>query len=212
MSVEGNTGSGIGYPVEVVDVENSGTPVALDTAGDVPGSQYTHNTFEEVNGKCIDLDGFHDGIVMENMCTNRKGTADYPNGHYGIVMNNTHPASHSTNIELTGNTVDGVKYGGLFVMGSKNHITSNKFLNINLAGCTEKVPACVYKGDEPKLLTSGIYVSRGVARLEDTQDNVIRNNTVSGYLMASHCVVAGPGVALGKNAVEDNTCKNAPVR
>ncbi|MEO8098331.1 MAG: right-handed parallel beta-helix repeat-containing protein [Acidobacteriota bacterium] len=212
VNVERNSGKDIGYPFEVVDVENAGTPVAIDTAGDVPGSQYLHNTFDEINGKCMDLDGFHDGIVMDNTCTNRKKAVDYPNGHFGIVMNNSNPATHSNNIELNGNTINGAKYGGLFLMGSKNRIVQNRFLNINLAGCNESSPACVYKGDEPQILETGIYLGRGVARLEDTRDNVIRGNTVTGFKMKSRCMATGPGVVKGANTVEENTCRDVPVR
>ena len=97
-----NTGVNIGYPVDIVDIENQGTPVAIDTAGNVDQSEYARNTFEEINGQCIDLDGFHDGTVRDNRCTNRKAAADYPFGSFGIVMNNTHPDTHSNNIEISG--------------------------------------------------------------------------------------------------------------
>ena len=63
VRVEDNTGTAIGYPVELVDVEHGGTPVGIDTAGNVDASVYARNRFEEVNGSCIDLDGFHDGSV-----------------------------------------------------------------------------------------------------------------------------------------------------
>ena len=57
VRVGNNTGVNIGFPVEVVDIENQGTPVAIDTAGDVDNSWYAGNEFEEINGQCIDLDG-----------------------------------------------------------------------------------------------------------------------------------------------------------
>ena len=78
VRIEQNTGVNIGYPFDAVDVENQGTPIAIDTAGNVDHSEYTGNTFEEINGQCIDLDGFHDGAVRGNRCTNRKTAADYP--------------------------------------------------------------------------------------------------------------------------------------
>jgi hypothetical protein len=208
VNVEGNTGREIGYPFEIVDVENGGTPVAIDTAGDVPGSQYVRNKFDEVNGKCIDLDGFHDGIVLENSCINRHTAADYPHGHYGIVMNNTNPSAHSNNIEINGNLIDGAKYGGLFVMGSDNHISNNRFVNLNLAQCNESSPTCVYKADEPQMLQSGIYIGRGVARTEEAKGNVIRGNTVTGHKMATRCINASPRVRAGANSIESNTCQD----
>lgn len=208
VRVEANTGREIGFPVEIVDVENGGTPVVIDTAGDVEGAQYVRNRFDEVNGKCMDLDGFHDGVVLDNTCINRLDASAYPNGHFGIVMNNTNPNTHSNNIELSGNLIDGAKYGGLFLMGSNNHITNNRFLNLNLAGCNESSPSCVYKADEPHMLESGIYVGRGVARLEGAAGNVIRNNTISGHKMAARCIVFGPGVSAAGATVESNACQD----
>jgi hypothetical protein len=54
-----------------VDVEGGGIPVAIDTAGNVDQTVYAGNRFEEVNGKCIDLDCFHHGEVSHNSCVNR---------------------------------------------------------------------------------------------------------------------------------------------
>jgi hypothetical protein len=211
VKVEGNKGREIGYPFEIVDLENRGVPVAIDTAGDVPGSEYVRNQFDEVNGKCIDLDGFHDGIVLENSCVNRYKADDYPNGNFGIVMNNTYPGTHSNNIEMSGNLIDGSKYGGLFLMGTNNRITNNRFLNLNMAGCNESSPACLYKPDEPQMLQAGIYVARGVARAEATTSNLIRNNTITGHKMKTRCVSVAPNVSQGANTIESNTCQdNAP--
>ena len=134
VRVEDNTGALIGFPVDLIDAENGGTPVAIDTAGNVDASLYARNKFEEVNGKCIDLDGFHDGAVRGNECVNRKRPEDYPFGHFGMVMNNTHPDAHSQNIEISGNTMDGMKYGGLFLMGSGHRVTGNGVEHRNAAG------------------------------------------------------------------------------
>ena len=125
-------------------------------------------------------------------------------------MNNTHPAAHSDNIEISGNVMDGSKFGGLFLMGSRNKITGNQFLRVNLAGCNESAKqfGCVYKPEEPEMLESGIYLSRGVARTEDTLGNVIRDNRISGHEMKSRCVKFGPGVSRESNSVASNTCSD----
>lgn len=210
VRVEDNTGGHIGYPPEAVDVENLGTPVAMDTAGNVDHSTYARNTFEEVDGECIDLDGFHDGSILENKCTNRGSPESYPYGHFGIVMNNTDPNVRSQNIEIRGNTIDGTKFGGLFLMGSGHQVTGNSFLHLNTAGCNENAKrfGCIYKQDEPKMLESGIYLSQGVARLEPVRRNVIRRNRISGHKMGSRCIAAGPGVKLGENSIGANACED----
>lgn len=210
VRVEDNTGKNIGYPPEVVDIEHGGTPVAIDTAGNVDQTQYLRNAFEDVNGKCIDLDGFHDGAVRENKCTNRKRPETYPHGHFGIVMNNTDPGVQSNNIEVTNNTLDGTKFGALFVMGSGHTITGNHFVHLNFSECNESQGKfeCIYKKDEPKMLESGIYLGRGVARMEETRNNTIQGNEITGHMMKSRCVIAGPGVMLMSNKVESNDCRD----
>jgi hypothetical protein len=210
VRVENNTGDHIGYPPESVDVENQGTPVAIDTAGDVDHSAYVRNTFEEVDGKCIDLDGFHDGSIIENKCTNRGTPASYPFGNFGIVMNNTDPNMRSENVEIRGHIIDGTKFGGLFLMGSGHRVTDNSFLHLNKAECNENAKqfGCIYKADEPKMLESGIYLSRGVVRREEVRGNVIRGNEISGHKMKSRCIEVGPGVDLKQNSIGENTCQD----
>lgn len=61
VRVERNTGSYIGYPAEQVDMQSGAIPAALDTAGDTAECVYADNRFSEINGKCMDLDGFHEG-------------------------------------------------------------------------------------------------------------------------------------------------------
>jgi hypothetical protein len=215
VRVEDNTGTAIGYPVELVDVEHGGIPVGIDTAGNVDASVYARNHFEEVNGSCIDLDGFHDGSVRDNTCIDLKRQEDYPFGHFGFVMNNTDPGTHSQNIEIVGNTVDGMKYGGLYLMGSGHTITGNRFLHLNTAGCNESAAKvyCIYKQDEPQMLESGIYFSHGLGRVEETRGNVIRDNVISGHKMKTRCIAFGPNVNPKVNTLQGNTCSDdEPVR
>ena len=215
VRIEANTGTHIGFPLEAVDIEHQGIPIAIDTAGNVDHSEYVGNTFEEVDGQCINLDGFHDGAVRDNRCTNRKSAADYRYGSFGMAMNNAHPEAHSNNIEIRNNVIDGSKFGGLFLMGSGNRVTGNRFVNLNLAGCNESVKQfpCIYKADEPEMLESGIYLSPGAARPEPVRGNVIRDNEISGHKMKSRCIIFGPAVASASNTVDRNTCSDeAPAR
>jgi len=210
VRVEDNTGSHIGYPPEAVDVENLGTPVAIDTAGNVDFSSYARNKFEEIDGKCIDLDGFHDGSIIGNTCVNRGTPLSYPFGHFGIVMNNTDPNMHSQNVEIRGNIIDGTKYGGLFLMGSGHKVTGNSFLHLNTAQCNEsgKQFGCLYNKAEPELLERGIYLSKGVVRMEPVRGNVIRDNRITGHKMKSRCFATGPGVNARENTIGPNTCED----
>jgi len=190
IRVERNQGSRIGYPPEEVDVEAEATPVALDTAGNTQECAYIRNRFEDVNGKCIDLDGFHHGEVRGNACVSRRAPAEYPHGHFGIVMNDSHPDTRSQNILLQDNEIDGAQLGGMFVLGGGHTIERNRLLNLN-------------RSRRRDWLGAGIYLASGVLRPNPAQGNRIRNNTITG---AASCILAAPEVSLRKNTVTGNHC------
>ncbi len=150
------------------------SPVAIDTAGNVDRSVYAGNRFEEVNGKCIDLDGFHHGEVLDNACINRGSADDYPHGHYGIVFNNSNPDMQSEEVTVARNVIDGAKFGGIFVLGSRNRILGNVLRNLNLAHCNDSGAkyGCLYYSTEPDLLRSGIYLGSHAARPAPARGNL----------------------------------------
>jgi hypothetical protein len=208
--VDENIGSEIGYPLEDVDIEHGATPVAIDTAGNTEHTVYARNRFEEVNGKCIDLDGFHDGELRRNACTNRFGANHYPFGNQGIVFNNSNPAMRSENIELVENELDGTLFSGIFVIGERHHIARNHLRRINLAHCDGNTAkfGCNYAPDQPDLLRSGIYLAARAERTAPSRGNIIEDNEISGFGMSAYCVAAGTGVSLAANTISRNTCKD----
>src|SRR5579872_194514 len=206
--VERNSGTNIGYPAELVDIENDAGPVAIDTAGNVDETSYTNNRFQEINGKCFDLDGFHDGEVRGNTCINRKPPEAYPFGHFAIVMNNSNPDMHSQDIRIVDNHIDGVKFGGIFVIGTGHQIVGNQLLNLNEAHCNASKFGCYYLKGEEELLEAGIYLGRGLRRLEETRGNTIRGNRITGFKMKTHCIIFGKDVLREQNAVDGNVCED----
>ena len=194
VRVEGNTGTRIGFPEEAVDVEGRAIPVGVDTAGNVDRSIYARNQFSGINGKCIDLDGFHDGEVSRNVCLDVAG--------YGIVMNNTNPDMESRNVRIEENLLDGVKYGGIFVIGERNVILRNRLLNLNTAHC-----GCDYTAGEPDLFSSGIYLGRGAERPAPARGNRIEKNEITGYQMDRRCIGIAPGVHSDWNILRGNRCQ-----
>ena len=204
-----NHGSKIGYPNEEVDIEGQGFPVAIDTSGNTDETIYAENTFEDLNGKCIDLDGFHHGEVRDNRCVNNGPLEDYPLGHFGIIMNNANPDMESAEIKISGNIIDGAVYGGLFLIGSRHEVRGNQFLNVNRVGCRagSADPRCNYWPDEPALLRTGIYLGKRAERPADTRDNVIKGNVITGLGMQSACIAAAPGLRLSDNQIGENECR-----
>jgi hypothetical protein len=204
VQVADNTGRRIGFPLDAVDA--NAIPVGIDTSGNVDLSTYTANRFDEVNGKCIDLDGFHDGEVSHNTCRN---TAIYPNGHFGIVFNNTNPQMESRNVRVVANVIDGMKYGALFLIGRGHAVRDNRFVNLNMAGCPEAHAkyGCFFWPGEPGLLSSGIYLGQRAERPDPSAGIVIEDNVISGNGMAKNCIVYAPGVSPAANQVARNRCQ-----
>lgn len=210
IRVENNRGERIGFPSSVVDIEGGATPVAIDTAGNVDSSLYASNFFSEINGKCIDLDGFHDGEVRGNTCVNRQGASAYPYGNFGIVFNNTNKGMQSRNVRVIDNVIDGSKFGGMFVIGSGHTILGNRMSRLNLAGCNESTAqyGCLYDSTQPDLLQTGIYLAARAERAADTRGNTIEDNLIAGHKMAERCIGPAPGVVLQEQNIRRNTCKN----
>lgn len=185
VKVAGNSGSRIGYPESVVDA----IPVAIDTAGNVDRSVYSGNEFSAINGKCIDLDGFHDGEVSGNQCTQQS--------NFGIVMNNTNPDMQAEGVTIENNLIDGAQFGGIFVIGGPNRILGNRLLRLNLA-----------RSADP-LLRTGIYLGRGAERPAPAHGNVVQGNRISGFGMKANCIAADPKVAPRSNTIGLNACSES---
>jgi len=202
IRVEFNSGSRIGFPAGEVDIESLAVPVAIDTAGNVERSSYLGNRFIEVNGKCIDLDGFHDGDVIGNVCANRGAPDEYLYGNYGIVMNNSNPDMRSRNIRILENEIVGASFGGVFVIGTGHLIARNRLLDLNRAHC-----GCPYLPDEPLMLGSGIYLGRGASRPDPAIGNTIEDNEITGFQMNTRCIVLAPGIQPLANVIRGNRCR-----
>lgn len=202
VTVEENSGERIGFPVEEVDIEHRAIPVAIDTAGNVDRSAYVRNSFAEIDGKCIDLDGFHDGEIRGNTCVNRGRAEDYRYGNYGIVMNNSNPDMRSRNIRILENEIVGASFGGVFVIGTGHLIARNRLLDLNRAHC-----GCPYLPDEPLMLGSGIYLGRGASRPDPAIGNTIEDNEITGFQMNTRCIVLAPGIQPLANVIRGNRCR-----
>lgn len=207
VQVAGNRGTRVGYPQDIIDVEGGGTPVGVDTAGNVDFSTYEANRFEEINGKCFDLDGFHDGAIRGNTCVNRGAPESYPFGHFGFVFNNASIEMQSKNIVLEDNELDGMKFGGIFVIGTGHKILRNRLRHINTAHCNENRAkfGCSVLGEE-EVLETGIYLGSHAEHPAPARGNVIEGNSISGWKMKTRCIQAAPGVKLSDNTIRNNTC------
>jgi len=210
LSITGNSGSRIGFPWEDVDIENGATPVAIDTAGNVDASSYVGNRFAEIDGKCIDLDGFHDGEVRANQCVNRAPPESYRYGHYGITSNTANPDMRSQNVRVVDNWIDGTLYGGVFLIGSGHTIARNRLLHLDASHCNENAArfGCYYGPADPEILEAGIYLAHGAEHPAPARLNLIAGNQITGFKMQSRCILAAPGVEPLSNTIAHNDCRN----
>ncbi len=208
VSVRRNRGARIGFPIEHVDREGQGNPVAVDSAGDVDLSEYSDNHFRDVNGHCIDLDGFHHGQVLRNSCINLGPDSDYPLSTFGAIFNNTNIDMTSAGVVMAENVFHGFAYGGIYAMGLGHRIINNYLLDINRARCTGDPSRnrCQYAPEEPGALRSGVFLTRSGARPAETRGNLVQDNVVVGYGMDRWCAEVGPGVDAEANVFKENKC------
>ena len=211
VQVLNNRGGRIGFPSDEADLPGGATPVAVDSSGDTSDSIYSGNQFEDVDGQCIDLDGFHDGRVVNNSCINRKPPTAYPLSHVGIVFGNSNPAMRPEGVVVKGNVIQGFGYGAVYLIGQHQEVSGNQFIDVNRNHCSGdmRVAICAYAPDEPGMLRSGIYLAAHSARPVKTRGNRIWGNYISGFGMDRWCVTAGPGARLDLNTIGNNTCVTA---
>jgi hypothetical protein len=201
IRVAGNQGKRIGFPTADVDWEGRAIPVAIDTAGNVERCSYWRNQFSGIGGKCIDLDGFHDGEVRGNVCVDV--------GNFGIVMNNTNPDMQSERVRMEENLIDGALFGGIFVIGTGNVVARNHLLHLNQAHCNEEAAksGCYYAAGEPDMLRSGIYLGQRAERPAPARGNLVEDNEITGFQMAERCIGGAPGIRPEWNTVRGNRCR-----
>jgi len=166
------------------------------------------NRFTEINGKCFDLDGFHDGELSGNVCRNTMPPESYLLGNYAIVMNNSNPDMHSRNVRFTDNVVDGPNFGAIFVIGENNVVARNRFVNLNRAHCNENAArfGCYYALSDPEILEAGVYLGRRAERPAPARRNRIENNVITGFKMDHRCVITAPGLDASANMIAGNRC------
>jgi Right handed beta helix region len=208
--VRKNTGRLIGYPPDAVNTDLR-LSAAVGTEGNVDSSTFEYNQFEQVNGRCFDLDGFHDSEVAHNSCRNPGQAADYPHGGYGLVLDNTSTEVHSQQVLIHDNVMDGMRLGGVFLLGSGHKVVNNKLLRLNLLGCSSATRdfACLPNADEPMVSRSGVYLGLRGARPDPTEGALVEQNEITGNGMGSgNCVVYAPQVKPAASVVRANDCRN----
>jgi hypothetical protein len=113
----------------------------------------------------------------------------------------------SRNIVVEDNELDGMKFGGIFLIGAGHRILRNRLVHINTAHCNENREkfGCAVLG-EVEVLQTGIYLGSHAEHPDPARGNLIEGNTISGWKMKMRCIQAAPGVKLSDNTIRKNTC------
>ena len=142
ITIENNTGHMIGFPGEEVLTGGTALPAAIATSGSVEHSQIRDNIFEQLAGRCMSLDGFNNGEVAGNSCSEGlfngfllRGTGNKITGNHLTDLNKARrdqPESLRAGIYLaggaTGNTLDGNEISGF---GMAQHCIGGPALSAN---------------------------------------------------------------------------------
>ncbi|MCW5966308.1 MAG: right-handed parallel beta-helix repeat-containing protein [Bryobacterales bacterium] len=199
------------YPGMRLDGMDNIPAVGIDTSGLVRDSVYRKNHMRNVNGHCIDLDGFTRGDVVDNTMrvSGREDAWNYVNdqvtqfgGHQpgnftkGINLSNTSGAALTEQVRIEGNTL--INMGGFAIaLNDSQHCT--------VAGNHIRHYGQHYG---PVILTNSLREPR---ERHVSRQNVVRDNYIHFYLEA-WCVTeaddySGAGQPVeGPNTVHGNTC------
>jgi len=126
VTISGNTGHMIGFPGEEVLIAGTVLPAAIVTNGAVDRATIQGNTFDEIAGRCLSLDGLTNSEIATNVCGDGlfnamllRGSANRVTGNRFTGMNTARrdqPESLRTGIYLaggaSGNTVTGNEIRG----------------------------------------------------------------------------------------------------
>jgi hypothetical protein len=126
ITIENNTGHMIGFPGEEAVTSGAVLPTAISTSGSVDHVAIRNNSFDQIAGRCLTLEGFSDGEVTGNTCAEDlfnafviRGTANHITGNHLTGLNHAHrdqPESLRAGIYLavgaSGNTLDGNDISG----------------------------------------------------------------------------------------------------
>lgn len=121
VTIENNTGHMIGFPGEEVSTGGAALPAAIDTSGSVSHTAIRNNTFGQIAGRCLYLDGFGEGEISGNDCADGlfnafliRGSNNRIAGNHLSGLNGAHrdqPESLRAGIYLaggaSGNTLEG---------------------------------------------------------------------------------------------------------
>jgi Right handed beta helix region len=142
VTIENNTGHMIGFPGEEVLTGGTALPSAIATSGSVEHTAIRNNVFEQLAGRCMSLDGFNNGDVTGNSCSEGlfngfllRGSGNKITGNHLTDLNKARrdqPESLRAGIYLaggaTGNTLDGNEISGF---GMAQHCIGGPTLSAN---------------------------------------------------------------------------------
>jgi hypothetical protein len=142
----------------------------------------TENEFSVIARHAIEVSSAA-GVTIENNRARRTGLPAEELESRALCMS----LSGFNGGAITGNTCTDLLLGAMSLGGSRNRITGNQFLRINLA----------------QQDAAGIFVGAG------SVGNTIEGNEISGYGMARQCVRSGSGAAVAAaNKISKNLCSD----
>jgi len=120
ITIENNTARMIGFPGEEALTGGTALPAGIATTGSVEHSTIHNNNFDQIAGRCLSLDGFSNGEVTGNTCSDGlfngfliRGADNRITGNHLTDLNSAHrdaPESLRAGIYLaagaSGNTLD----------------------------------------------------------------------------------------------------------
>jgi hypothetical protein len=159
ITIENNNGHMIGFPGEEVVIGGTVLPAAIVTSGSVDHTSIRNNTFDEIAGRCLSLDGFSDGEVIGNTCLDGLFNGVLIRGTGNRIMSN-----HLTGLNTAKRDQPESLRAGIYLAGgaSGNTLDGNEISGFGMAQHCIGGPAV----DANKVLKNACSDGVSVARLQ----------------------------------------------
>jgi hypothetical protein len=130
VTISGNTGHMIGFPGEEVLIAGTMLPAAIVAAGSVDRAVIRGNTFDEIAGRCMSLDGLTNSEVATNVCGDGLFNAMLIRGSANRITDNRFTGMNTARRDQPESLRDGIYLAG---GASGNTVTGNEIRGYGMA-------------------------------------------------------------------------------
>ena len=157
ITIENNTGHMIGFPGEEAVTSGAVLPTAISASGSVDHTAIRNNSFDQIAGRCLTLEGFNDGEITGNTCAD-----DLFNAFVVRGADNHITANHLTGLNRANrDQPESLRAGIYLAVGAHgNTLDSNEISGYGMAQHCIGGPGLTANKIAKNLCSDGVSVAR----------------------------------------------------